>query len=490
MLLMLRTGGVVTSAVAVTLLLTMWSTQWGDRNRIGKSLLLSILIHLAIGFSWGAIVEARATMEPVVTAAVATENVTLKLVDDQSLDTPASLDQSRSTSPTVERAHSAFDRRQLAAEIETAAIPVKPTPVAFDGPAVSLPGEIPLDRPAPEPTLIDEPRNSRSAPRPATSIAIDDERATIQTPARRPGRFGRTPQPSTPAETPAESPIATSAEPAPVARTESPLVPPLRQITPSPRPAIPIARAAGPERRPSVAAPRELAKSDVLIRGVVTDQSTGRPLARTSIRFDRQNREPLIVVTQDNGTYEMLLSEVPDAFAVAVARDDYLPDARHFKARDVKGRVHRVDFSLRPDVAAVIAVENDPGVHHLGNNQFEGEANSKFQRKSEGAEFAQMFTIPREKLPREAAPAEIRFLAKGVQCPPQLTINGHPIATAGGVTPEDGTYGTLTFPFNTAHLKAGANEFRLKASTCQGDLDDFEFVNVQIHFSGLTIPAK
>ncbi len=122
-------------------------------------------------------------------------------------------------------------------------------------------------------------------------------------------------------------------------------------------------------------------------------------------------------------------------------------------------------------------------LHHLGNDQFEGAANSKFQRRSEGLTFTQTFTVAAENSPRPLQHPVVTFLARGVQCPPLIRINGRLLRATEGLSPADGSFGTLEFPFDSALLKAGVNEISVTAATCQGDLDDFEFVNIQIRFS-------
>lgn len=220
-----------------------------------------------------------------------------------------------------------------------------------------------------------------------------------------------------------------------------------------------------------------------ILQGIVTDRKTGRPLASTTIRFDRAQGKPLVAVTRANGTYELVLPDVPETFAIAASQAGYLPEARNLRSIDVKGKTQRLDFALRTTTEDVIAVENDPVVHHLGNDEFEGVANSKFQRRSEGTAFVHEFTVSGENPLRTFTQPAVTFLAKGVQCPPQVRINGHLLASNNGLSPTDGAYGTLVFPFNSLLLKTGKNEVSVTAAICQGDLDDFEFVNVQIRLS-------
>jgi hypothetical protein len=59
-------------------------------------------------------------------------------------------------------------------------------------------------------------------------------------------------------------------------------------------------------------------------------------------------------------------------------------------------------------------------------------------------------------------------------------VNGHRLTGTDELTPADGSYGDLVYPFDRSWLRAGKNEIKISATICNGDLDDFEFVNVQI----------
>ena len=72
------------------------------------------------------------------------------------------------------------------------------------------------------------------------------------------------------------------------------------------------------------------------------------------------------------------------------------------------------------------------------------------------------------------------LLAKGVQCPHQVYVNGYRLRRRLDEAPADGSFGELTTRFHPAILVEGVNTIRIHAVACQGDVDDFEFVNVQI----------
>ena len=47
-------------------------------------------------------------------------------------------------------------------------------------------------------------------------------------------------------------------------------------------------------------------------------------------------------------------------------------------------------------------------------------------------------------------------------------------------TPPDGSFGTFIAAFDPALLREGVNRLEIRAVACNGDLDDFEFINLQI----------
>lgn len=219
------------------------------------------------------------------------------------------------------------------------------------------------------------------------------------------------------------------------------------------------------------------------LRGVVTDAQTGQPLAAATIRFDQAQGEPLTAVTDQNGTYTLAVAETPDNFAVTATHDGFLPESRNMRGADVRGKTPRLNFALHPANESVIAVEDDPEVHHLGNDRFEGRINSQFQRKSEGVTLLGEFPVSAEQAPPKLARVAVSMMVKGVQCPHEVRINGTLVARRLDRSPADGSFGELVLPFEASLLHAGDNQISVTAVSCNGDLDDFEFVNVQIRLT-------
>lgn len=217
------------------------------------------------------------------------------------------------------------------------------------------------------------------------------------------------------------------------------------------------------------------------LHGVVRDAATSNPITGATIRVDLAGGAPLLVKANGRGQYTLALPEVPDNFALTAAGDGYIPESKNVAAAAVKGRSSQVDFSLKPANETVVAVEEEPEVHHLGNNRFEGTINSQFQRESEGAALAGEFSLSAAQAPPRLVRARITVMVKGVQCPHRVYVNGTLLQARLDQSPDDGSFGELSIPLPAALLREGENTLEIRGVSCHGDLDDFEFVNVQIH---------
>ena len=473
-----RVGLVLCTLAAVDQLLTMMSTSWGDRHPIVKSFSLSVLVHLCLGLSWVSVVESNSVVSNVEPELVVTP-IQLTLTNDtasESWQNPSEVSgthagtavsfarrsQSRSTSRPIDDEHTTFgtNRQSVSRPMESPSF--KPTVTASD-----IPDQVAMtsDRRVPAPVISEAVDDPKPQSRPDATNGPLSRREISRSLPRLADLAPRQEIPQTPVAVAAAIPG-----------------PSMSAVRPE---AAPVITAPGSIPRPQPklrAAAAEDVRAESILKGIVTDRKTGRPVPRTTVRFDRIQGKPLLAVTRDDGTYELILPDTPDTFAITAVQADYLPEARNVQSIDVKGKTHRIDFTLRTAAEDLIAVENNPRVHHLGNDQFEGAANSKFQRRSEGLTFTQTFTVA-ENSQRPLQHPVVTFLARGVQCPPLIRINGRPLRATERLSPADGSYGTLEFPFDSALLKAGANEISVTAATCQGDLDDFEFVNIQIRLS-------
>lgn len=216
------------------------------------------------------------------------------------------------------------------------------------------------------------------------------------------------------------------------------------------------------------------------LEGRVIDGETGKSIADATIRIDVSGQAALEVVTDWSGRFKVELPALPDNFAVSASKSGYLPHSRNVEANSVRGRSRKLNFRLQRETEKVVAIEDAPEVHHLGNDAFEGAINSQFQRESEGVAFVTMFDLSSDQLSSAAQGAELELLAKGVQCPHKIRINGRLLDTRLDQSPADGSFGAFTTPIPVDVFRPGENTLEIRAVSCRGDLDDFEFVNIQL----------
>jgi len=217
-----------------------------------------------------------------------------------------------------------------------------------------------------------------------------------------------------------------------------------------------------------------------MITGSITDRASGTPLADATVRLVVADRDPVIAMTDRNGDYSMFVPEMPDFFALSASGDGYIPMSRNIRVRAVENSRFRVNFDLERMGDNVLVLEPVPEVHHLGDDRFDGRINSRFQKNSEGAVFETEFAVSAAMLSRGPTRAEVRMLVKGVQRSHKIVINGVTLDDRLDDAPSDGSFGEFRIGFDPSLLRPGANTFALRAQPSTTDIDDFEFVNVQI----------
>ncbi len=230
-----------------------------------------------------------------------------------------------------------------------------------------------------------------------------------------------------------------------------------------------------------------------LVRGVVTDARTHLPLTGASVRLDLAETAPVLAVTDDQGRYELAVPDIPDFVAISASHDNYDPSSANVPAEQLKRRTVVRDFALTPSRQDVIVIESDPEVHHLGDNAFSGSINSRFQKRSEGRRFHSTFQATPEQLESESPDAVIRLLVRGTERDNRIRINGHTLPTPLNDSPRDGRFGAFVTTFPLSWLNQGANTLTIEsawANSAHSDLDDFEFVNIQIHLPVQLSPVR
>ncbi len=123
----------------------------------------------------------------------------------------------------------------------------------------------------------------------------------------------------------------------------------------------------------------------------------------------------------------------------------------------------------------------DSSLHHLGDDDYSGSANSQFQMATEGTTYSRSFTVDMLQL---YSTATLSITHRGVQRADPIRINGELINSMGN-SPSDGSLGTSTISFDIHILKAGANTISITSSydSWNHDYDDFEFTNIYITLS-------
>ncbi|MCH7792585.1 MAG: hypothetical protein IID31_09940 [Planctomycetes bacterium] len=217
-----------------------------------------------------------------------------------------------------------------------------------------------------------------------------------------------------------------------------------------------------------------------LITGVVLDDESGLPIPLASVRLDLPDAEPLVAIAGPDGVFEIYAPELPTHVAVSASSSGYIPSSVNIPAVEIKDRVLEHEFRLAPIRENVVAIEEDPEVHHLGNDDFSGSINSQFQKHAEGLIFERSFELTRFQVPPHVGRAQIQLLAKGTQADNPIWINDHLLREPLTDSPRDGSFGEFTARFPARWLRVGRNTIRIQSVRGSNDLDDFEFVNIRI----------
>jgi hypothetical protein len=142
--------------------------------------------------------------------------------------------------------------------------------------------------------------------------------------------------------------------------------------------------------------------------------------------------------------------------------------------------------------------ENGDIVHHIGDDNFAGEPNSKFQRDTEGSsldfnilDWKTQFSNPA--FTRATVVLEARgWQTKSAPCANTMTVladvaGGGSQTQAGGDSRLDGDWSETRFTFDAAQVgRSDAATLRIASGKCvgTGDLDDFEVNSIRVYFCG------
>ena len=218
-----------------------------------------------------------------------------------------------------------------------------------------------------------------------------------------------------------------------------------------------------------------------MLTGEVVDRESGETIAGASVRLDHEKSADVRVFTDDLGRFVLPFGEIPENAALTASHSGYTPHAVNIVESD-SARREPVRIELSPINADIIAFEEEPEVHHLGNDEFSGRINSQFQRRTEGTRLAMRFTIPPERHTAGFSAAEFRLVTKGSQLENRVFLNGDRIGVL-AESPGDGSFGEQAILAPIDRLQPGENVLEIRAVKRRDtDIDDFEFVNVRLVF--------
>jgi len=214
--------------------------------------------------------------------------------------------------------------------------------------------------------------------------------------------------------------------------------------------------------------------------GIVLDAQTGQPIEGALVRIDSDRGDLVESRTDSSGAFAMEPEFEADFVAVTASKPGYTPHALNLPIEDLERGVVR-EIRLEPIRDTVIALEDEPEVHHLGDNDFGGRINSQFQKESEGITLSAEFTLTDAQHAALGDVAAVTLLAKGLQAENIVSINGRELPQRLSRSPSDGSFGQRTLGFDASWLREGPNTLEIESVVSSGrDHDDFEVVNIQI----------
>ncbi|MGL6110143.1 MAG: hypothetical protein ACRC2B_08600 [Rubrivivax sp.] len=227
----------------------------------------------------------------------------------------------------------------------------------------------------------------------------------------------------------------------------------------------------------------------------VADQATRAVVADATVTFQAGQTE-FAATTSTEGNCELNLpaSTVAGvAFpAASVQKPGYEPQTLLYSELQ-GGKSYAQNVELIPLAANVSIPAGGEVVMHLGDDLFEGSANSQFQKTTDGTELVFVIDDWAAKVKAGYTKATVYLDAKGWQtslCANLIGLSGDvgTVTVAGGNSPADGYWGggkQVPFDFVVAQVGALRAELRVSAGACSGtsDLDDFEINRIRVYFS-------
>ncbi|RMF94034.1 MAG: DUF11 domain-containing protein, partial [Nitrospinota bacterium] len=170
---------------------------------------------------------------------------------------------------------------------------------------------------------------------------------------------------------------------------------------------------------------------------------------------------------------------VPDQLIIRADKEGYNTSTSIVKREEFP----RADIRLSKVSKDVLPI--DASLHHLGNGHYQGAINSRFQKpEAEATDYTREFEVPEDRLSASSAIGiKLRLTVKGAEEENPILINGKKVGTLNASHP-DGSATVVEIPIDPCALKPGKNtlEIRADGSNANGDIDDFEFANIQLLF--------
>ncbi len=221
-----------------------------------------------------------------------------------------------------------------------------------------------------------------------------------------------------------------------------------------------------------------------VISGMISD-SRQYPLSGAKIKIPLvdESKDPPVdesveVFSDQAGNYRLFVSNelLPPSFAVLASKEGFIPASQNVTKSESGS--YTVNFVMQDIPQNMVILEIEPAVHHLGNDEYGGAANSQFQQKTEGTTYVRDFEVSDFQL--SFPQVEISLFAKGAENNNRLFINGTQIGVLDS-SPKDGSFASVTLTFSSLLLK-GTDTLTIQANYGSGDYDDFEFTNIVMRF--------
>lgn len=239
-------------------------------------------------------------------------------------------------------------------------------------------------------------------------------------------------------------------------------------------------------------APSNIARLDCQ----VVDNSTGKGVADATVNYQSRSTTYTTQTSADGRCrIDLPPSEVAGVQypAATVTKPGYEPQTiicTELKA----GSACDQEVKLIPLASNVSIPIGGDTVMHLGDDAFEGSANSRFQKPTDGAELVFPIADWADQVSKPGVTKATVYLdAKGWQskfCENEIAIVGDAGTQSlpGGVSPSQGYWAggrQVPFEFDVARIGLLSGELKITAGACGGttDLDDFEINRIRVEFS-------